>query len=78
MKYIVLLVLLTGLSLVLVSGVAAQQQAPPEPSKSVSQSSQNPPLTSSNQPGTLTALPGVLLSTETLLGSEVKSPQEQR
>jgi sporulation protein YlmC with PRC-barrel domain len=78
MKHIVLLVLLAGLSLVLVSGVSAQQQASPEPSKSVSQSPQNPPLASSNQPDTLTALPGVLLSTETLLGSEVKSPQEQK
>jgi sporulation protein YlmC with PRC-barrel domain len=65
------------LSLVLVSGVSAQQQVPLEPSKSVNQSSQSTPPASSNQPDTLTALPGVLLSTETLLGSEVKSPQEQ-
>ena len=76
-KHRVFLVLLAVLSLVLVSGVSAQQQVPPEQSKSVSQSSQGNPPASSNQPDTLTALPGVLLSTETLLGSEVKSPQGQ-
>jgi sporulation protein YlmC with PRC-barrel domain len=76
-KHRVFLGLLAVLSLVLVSGVAAQQQVPPEQSKSVSPSAPSTPSVSSNQPDTLTSLPGVLLSTETLLGSEVKSPQGQ-
>jgi sporulation protein YlmC with PRC-barrel domain len=76
-KHRVFLGLLAVLSLVLVSGVAAQQQVPPEQSKSVSPSAPSTPSASSNQPDTLTSLPGVLLSTETLLGSEVKSPQGQ-
>jgi sporulation protein YlmC with PRC-barrel domain len=76
-KHRVFLGLFAVLSLVLVSGVAAQQQVPPEQSKSVSPSAPSTPSVSSNQPDTLTSLPGVLLSTETLLGSEVKSPQGQ-
>jgi sporulation protein YlmC with PRC-barrel domain len=76
-KHRVFLGLFAVLSLVLVSGVAAQQQVPPEQSKSVSPSAPSTPSASSNQPDTLTSLPGVLLSTETLLGSEVKSPQGQ-
>jgi sporulation protein YlmC with PRC-barrel domain len=76
-KYGVLLGMLAVLSLMLVSGVLAQQPAPPEQSKSASQSSQSPPTASGHKPDALTAVPGVLLSTETLLGSDVKNPQGQ-
>src|SRR5215813_749933 len=73
-KYNVFLGMLAGLSLMLASGVLAQQPAPPEPGKSASQSS---PSASGNKPDALTAVQGVLLSTETLLGSNVKNPQGQ-
>jgi sporulation protein YlmC with PRC-barrel domain len=73
----VLLDMLAVLSLMLASSVLAQQPAPPEQSKSVSQSSQSPPTASGRKPDVLTAVPGVLLSTETLLGSNVKNPQGQ-
>ena len=76
-KYSVLLGMLAVLSLMLVSGVLAQQSAPPEQSKSASQSSQSNPSASGHQPDALTAVQGVLLSTETLLGSDVKNPQGQ-
>jgi sporulation protein YlmC with PRC-barrel domain len=69
--------MLAVLSLMLVSGVWAQQPAPPEQSKSASQSSQSQPSASGRKPDVLTAVPGVLLSTETLLGSNVKNPQGQ-
>ena len=61
----------------LVSGVFAQQPAPPEQSKSASQSSQSHPSASGHKPDALTAVQGVLLSTEALLGSDVKNPQGQ-
>jgi sporulation protein YlmC with PRC-barrel domain len=61
----------------LVSGVLAQQPAPSEQGKSASQSSQSPPSASNRTPDALTAVQGLLLSTETLLGSDVKNPQAQ-
>jgi len=76
-KYSVLLGMLAVLSLMLVSSVLAQQSAPPEQSKSASQSSQSNPSSLGPQPDALTAVQGVLLSTETLLGSDVKNPQGQ-
>jgi sporulation protein YlmC with PRC-barrel domain len=69
--------MLAVLSLTLASGVLAQQSAPPEQSKSESQSSQSYPSASDHKPDALTAVQGVLLSTETLLGSDVKNPQGQ-
>lgn len=69
--------MLAVLSLTLASGVLAQQSALPEQNKSVSQSSQNYPSASDHKPDALTAVQGVLLSTETLLGSDVKNPQGQ-
>jgi len=76
-KHSVFLGMLAGLSLMLTSGIVAQQPAPPEPSKSASQSSQSYPSASGHKPDALTAVQGVLLSTETLLGSNVKNPQGQ-
>jgi sporulation protein YlmC with PRC-barrel domain len=76
-KHSILLGMLAVLSLMLASGVLAQQSAPPEQGKSASQSSQSQPSASSRKPDALTAVPGVLLSTETLLGSNVKNPQGQ-
>jgi sporulation protein YlmC with PRC-barrel domain len=76
-KHSVFLGMLAGLSLMLASDVLAQQPAPPEPSKSASQSSQSYPSASGHKPDVLTAVQGVLLSTETLLGSNVKNPQGQ-
>ena len=76
-KHSVFLGMLAVLSLMLASGVLAQQPAPPEQSTSVSQSSQSPPTVSGHKPDALTAVRGVLLSTETLLGSDVKNPQGQ-
>jgi len=76
-KHSVLLGMLAVLSLMLASGVLAQQSAPPEQSKSASQSSQSPLTASGQKPDALTAVQGMLLSTETLLGSDVKSPQGQ-
>ena len=76
-KYSVLLGMLAVLGLMLISGVLAQQSAPPEQSQSASQSSQSNPSSSGHQPDALTAVQGVLLSTETLLGSDVKNPQGQ-
>ena len=76
-KHSVFLGMLAGLSLMLASGILAQQPAPPEPSKSASQSSQSYPSASGHKSDALTAVQGVLLSTETLLGSNVKNPQGQ-
>ena len=76
-KHSVLLGMLAVLSLMLISGVLAQQPAPSEQGKSASQSSQSPPSASNRTPDALTAVQGLLLSTETLLGSEVKNPQAQ-
>jgi sporulation protein YlmC with PRC-barrel domain len=76
-KHSVFLGMLAVLSLMLVSGVFAQQPAPSEQSKSASQSSQSPSSVSGAKPDTLTAVQGMLLSTETLLGSDVKNPQGQ-
>ena len=76
-KHSVLLGMLAVLSLMLASGVLAQQPAPLEQDKPASQSSQSPPSASSRAPDALTAVRGVLLSTETLLGSDVKNPQAQ-
>ena len=76
-KHSVLLGMLAVLSLMLASGILAQQPASPEQSKSASQSSQSHPSASSREPDALTAVQGVLLSTETLLGSDVKNPQGQ-
>jgi sporulation protein YlmC with PRC-barrel domain len=76
-KHSILLGMLAVLSLMLASGILAQQSAPPEQGKSASQSSQSQPSASSRKPDALTAVPGVLLSTETLLGSNVKNPQGQ-
>lgn len=76
-KYSVLLGMLAVLSLILVSGVLAQQPAPSEQGKSASQSSPSPPSASNRTPDALTAVQGLLLSTETLLGSDVKNPQAQ-
>jgi sporulation protein YlmC with PRC-barrel domain len=76
-KHSVLLGMLTVLSLMLTSGVLAQQPAPPEQDKPANQSSQSLPSASSRTPDALTAVQGILLSTETLLGSDVKNPQAQ-
>jgi len=76
-KHSVLLGMLAVFSLMLASDVLAQQPAPPEQSKSASQSSQSHPSASGHRPDALTAVQGVLLSTETLLGSDVKNPQGQ-
>jgi sporulation protein YlmC with PRC-barrel domain len=76
-KHSVLLGMLAVLSLMLASGVSAQQPASPEQSKPASQSSQSSPSASGREPDALTAVQGVLLSTETLLGSDVKNPQGQ-
>src|SRR5215471_282795 len=76
-KYSVFLGMLAAFSLLLASGILAQQPAPPEPSKSTSQSSQSYPSVSGHKSDALTAVQGVLLSTETLLGSNVKNPQGQ-
>jgi len=76
-KHSVFLGMLAGLSLMLASGVLAQQPAPPEPGKSASQSAQSSPSVSGHKPDALTAVQGVLLSTETLLGSAVKNLQGQ-
>jgi sporulation protein YlmC with PRC-barrel domain len=76
-KHSVVLGMLAILSFMLASGVFAQQPAPPEQSKSASPSSQNNPSASGHKPDALTAVQGVLLSTETLLGSDVKNPQGQ-
>ena len=76
-KQSVFLGMLAVLSLLLVSGVFAQQPEPSEQSKSAGQSSQSPSSVSGLKPDTLTAVQGVLLSTETLLGSDVKNPQGQ-
>src|ERR1043166_1077905 len=76
-KHSVLLGMLAVLSLMLASGVVAQQSAPPEQSKSASQSSQSQHAASGSKPDALTAVQGVLLSTEALLGSDVKNPQGQ-
>lgn len=73
----VFLGLLTGLSLILISGVCAQQPGSPEQSTPAGQSSQNPPSAPSHKPDALTAVQGMLLSTETLLGSDVKNLQGQ-
>jgi sporulation protein YlmC with PRC-barrel domain len=76
-KQSVFLGMLAVFSLTLASGVLAQQPASPEQSKSASQSSQSHPSTSDHKPDALTAVQGVLLSTETILGSDVKNPQGQ-
>jgi sporulation protein YlmC with PRC-barrel domain len=76
-KHSLLLDMLAVLSLMLISDVLAQQPAPSEQGKSASQSSQSPPSASNRTPDALTAVQGLLLSTETLLGSEVKNPQAQ-
>ena len=76
-KHSVLLGMLAVLSLMLASGILAQQPASPEQSKSASQSSQSHPSASGRKPDALTAVQGVLLSTETILGSDVKNPQGQ-
>src|SRR5919202_3626623 len=76
-KHSVFLGMLAGLSLLLAYGVFAQQPAPPEHGKSATQSSQSSPAASDHKPDALTAVRGVLLSTETLLGSDVKNPQGQ-
>ena len=76
-KHSVLLGMLAGLSLMLASGVLAQQSAPPEQSKSASQNPQSHPSVPGHKPDALTTVHGVLLSTETLLGSDVKNPQGQ-
>jgi len=73
----VLLGMLAVLSLMLASGVLAQQPAAPEQGTPASQSSQNPPSASNRKPDALTAVQGILLSTETLLGSDVKNSQAQ-
>jgi sporulation protein YlmC with PRC-barrel domain len=65
------------LGLMLVSGVVAQQPASPEQGKSAGQSLQSPPSASGQKPDALTAVQGVLVSTEALLGSDVKNPQGQ-
>jgi sporulation protein YlmC with PRC-barrel domain len=76
-KHRVSLGMLAVLSLVLVSGVVAQQPASPEQSKSAGQNSPAHPSASGHKPDALTAVQGVLVSTEALLGSDVKNPQGQ-
>jgi sporulation protein YlmC with PRC-barrel domain len=76
-KHSVLLGMLAVLSLMLASGVSAQQPATPEQGQPASQSSQSSPSASNRKPDALTAVQGILLSTETLLGSDVKNSQAQ-
>jgi sporulation protein YlmC with PRC-barrel domain len=76
-KHSVLLGMLAVLSLMMASDVLAQQPAPSEQGKPANQSSQSPPSASSRIPDALTAVQGILLSTETLLGSDVKNSQAQ-
>ena len=76
-KHRILLGMLAVLSLLLLSGVFAQQPAPLEHSTSARQSAQSPPSASGPPPDALTAVQGLLLSTEALLGSDVKNPQGQ-
>jgi sporulation protein YlmC with PRC-barrel domain len=70
-----LLSLLCGLSLLLITATWAQQTGQTGNSTSGSQSTSSPPSASSNAPATDSSTPGVLLSTATLLGSEVRNPQ---
>jgi len=71
--------MLAVLSLALTADALAQQQGQTDQGTATSQSPQSSQAAPNNQPGnqraTLSALPGILLSTETLLGSNVKSPQ---
>jgi sporulation protein YlmC with PRC-barrel domain len=74
--------MLAVLSLALMTDVLAQQQGQPDQGTAPSQSPQSSPAAPNNQAGkpgnhraTLSALPGILLSTETLLGSNVKNLQ---
>jgi sporulation protein YlmC with PRC-barrel domain len=76
-KYSVFLDMLVVLSLMLASGVLAQQPAPPEQNTSASQSPPSHPSASGHKSDALTAVQGVLLSTDTLLGSDIKNPQGQ-
>ena len=69
-KHRILLGMLAVLSLLLLSGVFAQQPAPLEHSTSARQSAQSPPSASGPPPDALTAVQGLLLSTEALLGSD--------
>jgi sporulation protein YlmC with PRC-barrel domain len=74
--------MLAVLSLALTADALAQQQGQPDQGTATSQSPPSSPAAPNNQPGkpgdhraTLSELPGILLSTETLLGSDVKSSQ---
>jgi sporulation protein YlmC with PRC-barrel domain len=74
--------MLAVLSLALMADALAQQQGQTDQGTTTSQSPQSSPAAPNNQPdkpgnhrATLSALPGILLSTETLLGSGVKNLQ---
>jgi hypothetical protein len=74
--------MLAVLGLALTADALAQQQGQTDQGTATSQSSQSSQAAPNNQPGkpgnhrtTLSALPGILLSTETLRGSDVRNPQ---
>lgn len=76
--------MLAVLSIALTADALAQQQGQTDQGTATSQSPQSSPAVPNNQPGkpgndraTLSTLPGILLSTETLLGSNVKNAQRE-
>lgn len=79
---IALLSMVAVLSLVLVAGAWAQPQAPANQGTAPGQGPESPPPIVSNQPGhppdAVSMPPGVLVSTESLLGVGVKNPQGER
>jgi len=74
-KRSVLLGPLVVLSLALLASAWAQQQAQTNQGAAASQSPQTQPSAPSNQPDLLSTMPGVLVSTESLLGIDVKNAQ---
>jgi sporulation protein YlmC with PRC-barrel domain len=75
--------MLAVLSLALMADALAQQQGQTDQGTATSQSPQSSQAAPNNQPNkpgnhaTLAGVPGILLSTETLLGSNVRNPQGQ-
>jgi sporulation protein YlmC with PRC-barrel domain len=67
--------MLAVLSLVLTAGAVAQHLAPTDQSTAASQQPQGGQPPAGHQPATLSTLHGVLVSTESLLGIEVRNPQ---
>ena len=76
-KRSVLLGPLVVLSLTLTASAWAQPQAQTNQGTAVAQSPLSQPSTPGNQPDLLSTMPGVLVSTESLLGIDVKNAQGQ-